>query len=253
MIEALAAFQDNYIWMIRKRIGPSVAVVDPGDAGPVIAALERSGAQLTTILITHHHADHTGGIDDLIAHTHAQAPDRFVQVIAPRGEPIAGAHTLVSDGDEVMIEDQNLRLRVLSVPGHTKGHIAYFTEDALDGTGAPSLFCGDTLFAGGCGRLFEGTPDQMWQSLQTLAGLPGTTRVFCAHEYTLSNLIFAHHAFPQHAGIQARLNAVREQRARNVMTLPSSIDLERQTNPFLLCANAAEFAALRERKDQFRG
>ncbi len=253
MVEAVAAFQDNYIWMIQNHGAKTVAVVDPGDAGPVIAALEHKGLRLTTILVTHHHADHTGGIDELMAYAYAKTPDQPVSVIAPREESIAGAHVHVVDGDEVMIDDQQIRLHVMAVPGHTRGHVAYFTQDPVDASGAPSLFCGDTLFAGGCGRLFEGTADQMWRSLQRLAALPGTTQVYCAHEYTLANLNFAQHAFPEHAGIRARLTTVKAMRAQGIMTVPSSIDLERQTNPFLLCTDAKEFAALRERKDQFRG
>lgn len=174
--------------MIQNHGAKTVAVVDPGDAGPVIAALEHKGLRLTTILVTHHHADHTGGIEDLMAYAYAKTPDQPVSVIAPREESIAGAHVHVVDGDEVMIDDQQIRLHVMAVPGHTRGHVAYFTQDPVDASGAPSLFCGDTLFAGGCGRLFEGTADQMWRSLQRLAALPGTTQVYCAHEYTLANL-----------------------------------------------------------------
>ena len=251
MIRAIAAFADNYIWIIEQQGHfPELAVVvDPGQAGPVLDALAARHLKLAAILITHHHADHTGGIADLIAH--APWPDgEMPQVFGPANEPIEGLTCKLHEGDVVEIPGLDLRLSVIEVPGHTRGHIAYF---GFCGSAQPVLFCGDTLFAAGCGRLFEGSPEQMWLSLQKLAGLPPETAVYCAHEYTLSNLKFAHHVFPDNSLIQQRLEKVANARARDQISLPSLISEELLTNPFLLSRDAAEFADYRRRKDSFRG
>lgn len=227
----------------------AAAVIDPGQAQPVLETLDQYGLALAAILITHHHADHTGGIEDLVM----QAPwleGQMPLVYGPTKDPINGLTRRVGQGDVVEIEPLNARFSVLEIPGHTLGHIAYF---GFCGSSDPVLFCGDTLFAAGCGRVFEGTPEQMWNSLQTLASLPGDTAVYCAHEYTLSNLKFAAHALPDHAAIQTRLESVSQLRKENRMTVPSSIEQELLTNPFLLCNSAHEFAQLRKRKDEFRG
>lgn len=233
-IAPIPAFADNYIWLLRR--GDRAAVVDPGDAAPVRAALAERGLELTAILVTHHHADHTGGVAALGAATGAQ-------VFAPAAEDIAGAGRTarrLRGGDA--IEVLGIAMQVIDVPGHTAGHIAYYAP------AAQALFCGDTLFAGGCGRVFEGTPAQMLDSLRKLTRLPGATRVFCAHEYTLSNLRFARAVEPDNARLRARQDACSAQRARGEPTVPSTMEEELATNPFLRVDAPAvrAAAALRE-------
>jgi len=252
---ALSAFADNYVWMLHD--GQRALVVDPGDAAPVEAALDDQGLELAAILVTHHHPDHVGGIDRL-------RPRLRGAVHGPARERIPEPFEARREGDR--IEALGLRLEVLEVPGHTAGHIAYFTQDA----GAdPLLFCGDTLFSAGCGRLFEGTPAQMHASLERLARLPGRTRVCCTHEYTVANLRFACAVEPANAQAAGHLRHCEDLRARGAITLPSSIELERRINPFLRCdettvvaaargqgaqdeSPVAVFAALREWKNRFR-
>ncbi|MBX3611445.1 MAG: hydroxyacylglutathione hydrolase [Hydrogenophaga sp.] len=252
----IPAFTDNYIWMLHN--GQRALVVDPGEASGVLQALKEAGLTLDTILITHHHADHTGGVAELREATGAR-------VIGPAFETMPEPLARVSGGEQV--QALGLTFDVIDVPGHTSGHIAYFCGDV---GGLPLVFCGDTLFSGGCGRLFEGTPAQMHDSLGRLAALPGNTRVCCTHEYTLSNLRFALAVEPANAELvayQARCEALR---ARQQPTLPSSIELERHINPFLrttepavVRAAAAQapgsgsdpvsvLAALREWKNVFR-
>jgi hydroxyacylglutathione hydrolase len=252
----IPAFSDNYIWALHD--GRQALVVDPGEAEGVARWLQQEGLRLDTILITHHHADHTGGVAALREATGAR-------VIGPAYETMPEPLQRVSEGDTVEVLGQ--RFDVIEVPGHTAGHIAYYTP-AMDG--APLLFCGDTLFSGGCGRLFEGTPAQMLDSLTRLAALPGDTRVCCTHEYTLSNLKFAQAIEPDNAALRAYVAHCQAQRAQNFPTLPSSIGLEKQINPFLRTdepavvrsAQAHEpgrpadavsvFATLREWKNVFR-
>ena len=253
------AFEDNYIWLIRSRApAPDnrlVAIVDPGDADPVLAALEREQLVPAAILCTHHHHDHVGGVMDLLRHYP-------LPVYGPATERIPGITHPVRDGDRVHIPAMAISLQVLGVPGHTAGHISYY--------GHGLLFCGDTLFSAGCGRLFEGTAEQMHTSLSRLAALPGDTAVYCAHEYTRSNLQFALAVEPDNRETRKYLDRVQAQRAAGLPTLPSSIGLERQINPFLRTAvdgviNAADkhagspqnnptlvFAALRRWKDNFK-
>jgi hydroxyacylglutathione hydrolase len=222
---ALSAFSDNYIWMLHD--GRQAVVVDPGDATPVLASLDAHGLSLKGILVTHHHIDHVGGL-------HGLRPRLEGPVYGPARENIPTPFEPVAEGDA--IELIGCRFEVLDVPGHTSGHIAYFHQPA---TGRPLVFCGDTLFSGGCGRLFEGTPAQMHRSLSRLAALPGDTRVCCAHEYTLSNLRFALAVEPRNADLQAYITVCESQRARREPTLPSSIGQERLINPFLRCGEPA--------------
>lgn len=217
----LPAFSDNYIWLLHN--GRQALVVDPGDAAPVQAALRAHGLQLQAILVTHHHADHVGGVHALRAATGATVYGPAFEVLPEPVERVDASTQLQLLG---------LDWRVLEVPGHTAGHIAWYAEPAGQ---APLLFCGDTLFSGGCGRLFEGTPAQMHASLQQLAQLPGTTRVACAHEYTLSNLKFACAVEPSNAALiqyRADCEALRQQQRP---TLPSTLAQERAINPFLRC------------------
>ncbi|WP_022962319.1 hydroxyacylglutathione hydrolase [Halopseudomonas pelagia] len=224
---ALPAFQDNYIWLIVDNDHHRVAVVDPGDAVPVITWLgRRPEYDLTHMLITHHHRDHTGGLATIKAATGCK-------VWGPAAEEIPGLDRKLDDGETLSLFGQTLE--VISVPGHTRGHIAFFCNEP----GAPWLLSGDTLFAGGCGRLFEGTAEQMHRSLQRLAALPDHTRIYCAHEYTQANLRFARAVEPDNADIKVRAEVVDDLRAAGRMTLPSSIGLEKKTNPFLRAGVAA--------------
>jgi hydroxyacylglutathione hydrolase len=253
---AVPAFNDNYLWLIHD--GVHAAVVDPGDAAPIIAALETHNLSLVAILLTHHHADHVGGVSTLLKQYN-------VPVFGPRDEPIEGITQAMSEGDTAIVPELALSLRALNVPGHTRGHIAYYTPERN------WLFCGDTLFAGGCGRLFEGTPMQMTTSLAKLTALPDATQVFCAHEYTLSNLRFAHEIEPENDALGARIRNEQAKRERGEPTVPSTIGLEKLTNPFLRCDEptvierlvsagrlpgqrepVAVFAALREWKNVYK-
>ncbi|MDP3672689.1 MAG: hydroxyacylglutathione hydrolase [Telluria sp.] len=254
---AIPAFQDNYLWLIHD--GVHAAVVDPGDAAPVLAALAAHKLTLTAILLTHHHADHIGGVPQLLSH--AKVP-----VFGPAREDIGAVTEPLAEGELVRLPALGLAFSVRDVPGHTRGHIAYVRE----GGGERWLFCGDTLFAGGCGRLFEGSPAQMAASLDKLASLPDDTKVFCAHEYTLANLRFAQAVEPDNVQLRQRIENESAKRSAGIPTVPSSIGLEKATNPFLryrepaiaahlvaagkLAAGASAleaFAALREYKNTF--
>ncbi|MFT3721393.1 hydroxyacylglutathione hydrolase [Pseudorhodoferax sp.] len=232
---ALPAFADNYVWMLHD--GQAALVVDPGDAGPVFEALQRCGLQLRSILVTHHHADHVGGVAALREATGAQ-------VFGPAREHIPEPLVRLSGGDRLAPGPATLGLafEVIDVPGHTAGHIAYWCADV---DGSPVLFCGDTLFSAGCGRLFEGTPAQMLASLDRLAALPPGTRVCCAHEYTLSNLKFARAVEPGSADLLHYTAQCEARRAAHQPTLPSSIGLERRVNPFLRVREPAVAQAAR--------
>jgi hydroxyacylglutathione hydrolase len=226
----IPAFADNYIWLVRE--GGFVAVVDPGDAAPVIAHIEREGVVLAAILATHHHGDHVGGIRDLLA----RWP---VPVFGPAREAIPGRTHALAEGESIVVPRIGLALSVLDIPGHTAGHIAY--------VGDCVVFCGDTLFAAGCGRLFEGTPAQMVSSLDKLSALPEATRVYCGHEYTLANLRFALAVEPGSAVLLERQSREQAKRERGLATLPSTIGEEHATNPFLRAGEATLRAAAERR------
>ena len=251
-IVPLPAFQDNYIWTLRS--GKHAAVVDPGEARPVKDYLAQEGLSLVAILATHHHPDHVGGIAELVAR------DK-VPVFGPKGEPIPALTHPVGQDDKVEIPALDASFSVLDIPGHTRAHVAYY--------GLGSLFCGDTLFACGCGRVFEGTPAQMLDSLSKLAALPDETKVYCGHEYTLANIRFARAVDPGNAALAAREERAQRLRDAGRPTLPSTLGEERATNPFLRCAEPAVvesankylgariadpvrvFAAIREWKNRF--
>ncbi|HEX2825391.1 MAG TPA: hydroxyacylglutathione hydrolase [Burkholderiales bacterium] len=216
------AFNDNYVWTVRD--ATHAIVVDPGDAAPVIEYLDREGLTLAAILNTHHHADHVGGNAKLLARWK-------VPVFGPRDERIAEVTNRVGDGDRVRLPHFGIELDVLEIPGHTRSHIA-FTGDGL-------LFCGDTLFAAGCGRLFEGTPAQMHTSLSRLAALPDSTRVYCGHEYTLANIRFARAVEPGNAALADFEARATRQRERGEPTLPTEIGQEKATNPFIRVTESA--------------
>jgi hydroxyacylglutathione hydrolase len=226
----IPAFKDNYIWLLRK--GAAAAVVDPGDARPVLELLARERLSLSSILVTHHHADHQGGVAGLLAYYPAE-------VFGPAAESITGISKPLRDGDRVQIACCDVDFQVIAVPGHTLGHIAYY--------GAGCLFCGDTLFGGGCGRLFEGSPEQMADSLARLAVLPDDTVVYCAHEYTQENLRFALAVEPGNGRLQSRAREVARARARACSTVPSTIGIEKASNPFLRCSEPEVAAAARRR------
>jgi len=221
-ISAIPAFQDNYIWLLTGG-GTSCAVVDPGDEEPVLEELEKRGLDLRYILLTHHHPDHTGGVLDLLDHFDAE-------VFGPDDKRIPCKQHICSEGDLVSLPDINVKFKVLEVPAHTNSHIAFYGGAVND---AVALFCGDTLFSIGCGRLFEGTPADMQLSLDKLAALPAETLVYCAHEYTQSNCAFAMEVEPANAALRARSAEVNALRAAGRITLPSTIGGELASNPFL--------------------
>jgi len=254
-VTPVPAFSDNYLWLAHGNDAGRALVVDPGDARAVVDALAGAGMALEVILVTHHHPDHVGGVADLVARTGAR-------VYGPAREQVPAPFTPVRGGDAVELPSMELRFDVIDVPGHTAGHVAYY--------GHGVVFCGDTLFSAGCGRLFEGTPEQMLASLDALAALPDDTRVYCAHEYTLANLRFAMTVEPENPDLRAWQQEAASLRARDVPTIPTTIGREKRLNPFLrarvagvrraaeahagasLASPVAVFAEIRRWKDGFR-
>jgi len=217
-IKPVAAFRDNYIWLLINPDHRRAAIVDPGDAAPVLAALQELQLQPCAILLTHHHQDHVGGVAGLL--------DEFAMpVYGPAAENIPSVSSPLQDGDRICIDGLPAEFRVLAIPGHTRGHIAYL--------GHGTLFCGDTLFMAGCGRLFEGTAKQMLASLDRLCELPDDTLVYCGHEYTQANLRFAGAVEPENTDIRERALDSTARRARGEPTVPATLALEKLTNPFL--------------------
>lgn len=251
-IEILPIFSDNYVYLLRDAARGVTGVVDPGDAAPVLARLDETGWKLDWILSTHHHQDHTAGNVELKRRTGCQ-----IAGPAAERDAIPGIDLELREGDLFELGDASAA--VLETPGHTRGHISYWFEDDS------ALFCADTLFALGCGRVFEGTPPQMWASLSKLAALPGATRIYCGHEYTLSNARFALTVDPDNAALQRRAAEIEQLRAAGRPTIPSTLAVELETNPFLRAGDArirrglgladapdAEvFAEIRRRKDRF--
>lgn len=251
----IPALSDNYIWILKHPDAPAAVVVDPGEALPILDALERGNLEPAAVLITHHHGDHVGGLGEVCA----RFPD--IPVYGPARERVRGVTNTVEEGDRVRLDALDTEFRVLATPGHTAGHVCF--------VGGGILACGDTLFAGGCGRVFEGTPEQMHESLQKLANLPEDTLGCCGHEYTIANLTFAQAVEPGNRRIHERVERASNTRAADMPTVPFRIDEELQTNPFLRCdepeirASAVRragreltsasqvFAVLREWKNEF--
>lgn len=252
-IFAIPAFSNNYIWCIHD--SKHAIIVDPGDASPVIKTLNEKQLTLTHILITHHHHDHIGGIKEL----KKTYPD--VTVYGPQNPQIDGIDQRLEEGSNIALHNPNIDLKVMETPGHTMDHIVFYNQQLL--------FCGDTLFSAGCGRMFEGTPDVFYRSLQKLAQLPEQIKVYCTHEYTLANLAFAAHVDPENTVLRDYQTWATTQREKNQITLPSNISEQKQINPFLRCnsqkikqniesimnlsteSEVEVFAALRRCKDNF--
>ena len=258
-ITAIRAFNDNYIWKLSAtddKKNTKAIIVDPGDASVVFENLEKHQQILTSIFITHHHSDHIGGVKAL------KKAYKCV-VYGPANEAPSVVDIPLKQGDKITADNTQLEFKVIDVPGHTLGHIAYYnsSEDIL--------FCGDTLFAGGCGRLFEGTAEQMFNSLDKLSKLPDSTRIYCAHEYTVDNLKFAVSVDPDNQQLQQRLQQAEIDRKKTIKTVPSLLALEKKTNPFLrsssfslkrvaesqvghkIISESEVFAVIRKLKDHF--
>ena len=230
-IDPIEAFQDNYIWLIHN--DQNSIIVDPGDAKPVISALERKKLNLVAILITHHHADHIGGVIAL------QEKYPHIKIFAPQKDKYDFVNISLKNGDEINIPELQINYKIIEIPGHTQGHIAYYDMK--------NLFCGDTLFACGCGRIFDGTHEQMYNSLKKISALPKDTKIYCAHEYTKKNISFALSLDPDDTNLKLRKALVSN--IKN--TIPSSLEEELKTNPFLKCTSLEAFKRLRDLKDQY--
>lgn len=230
-IDPIEAFQDNYIWLIHN--DQNSIIVDPGDAGPVISALERKNLNLVAILITHHHADHIGGVMAL------QEKYPHIKIFAPQKDKYEFVNISLKNGDEINIPELQINYKIIEIPGHTRGHIAYYDKK--------NLFCGDTLFACGCGKIFDGTHEQMYNSLKKISALPKDTKIYCAHEYTKKNITFALSLDPDDTNLKLR----KESLSNVTNTIPSSLEEELKTNPFLKCTSLEAFKSLRDLKDQY--
>ncbi|WP_375751070.1 hydroxyacylglutathione hydrolase [Vibrio sp. HN007] len=249
-IKSIPAFNDNYIWLIQNNEN-GCAVVDPGDATPVLSFLEEQGLTLEAILVTHHHNDHTGGVAAL----HRAFPQ--VKIVGPENDAVASLTNGMSEGDQFSLF--GVTFSVLDLPGHTRGHIGYLGDN--------KLFCGDVLFSAGCGRIFEGTSEQMFDSISKIAALPDETEVYCAHEYTASNVVFALAAEPDNKQLLNYRDEVQQLRTQQKSTIPTTLHREKEINPFLRVTEptiiqsvsnrtnestpSAIFAALREWKNEF--
>jgi hydroxyacylglutathione hydrolase len=255
-IHPIPAFDNNYFWIIYNSKTKDACIIDPGDAKPVNNFLNKNNLNLTYILITHHHWDHTGGVSEL-------KKEHKSIVFGPNNPKIKDIDNIVSEQNNnlVNLEKLNISFKVLDVPGHTLDHVAYFSNNTID---VPVLFCGDTLFSGGCGRLFEGSATQMQNSLSKISSLLSNTNIYCAHEYTLSNLKFAESILPSDQDIKDYINHVKKLREKNTPSLPSNIKQEKLINLFLRCDDIelqtaldtqgdslASFTKLRELKDNF--
>lgn len=249
----IPAFSDNYIWMLQRTGSKAVVLVDPGETRRILRLVEEQGVIPVALLITHHHGDHVGGV--------AQLLEKFpvMKVYGPSHENIPGITHRLKQDDQIHIDEIDATFQVIDVPGHTRGHIAYYGEGAL--------FCGDTVFACGCGRLFEGTPEQMTDSLAKIAALPAATKIYCAHEYTLANIGFARWVEPDNEDLLQRDDEDMARQEKGIPTVPSTLELELKTNPFLryrvagvkqaaekfagkkLNTDAEVFAAIRRWKD----
>ena len=237
-IVAVPVLTDNYVWLIHNADSGETAAVDPSVAGPVLEAVASRGWSLTQVLNTHWHPDHTGGNEGLKAATGCS-------IIAPaEARRVSQVDRVVAEGDRVTVA--GAEAVVWDIPAHTAGHIAYYFEDE------DMIFVGDTMFAMGCGRLFEGTAEEMYSNMQRIAALPGDTRIYCGHEYTLANARFAAHVEPENTAVAARLAEVEAIRERGEITLPTTVAQERETNPFVRSTNVEEFARRRAEKDSFR-
>ena len=230
-IDPIEAFQDNYIWLIHN--DQNSVIVDPGDAGPVISALERKNLNLVAILITHHHADHIGGGIAL------QEKYPHIKIFAPQKDKYDFVNISLKNGDEINIPELQINYKIIEIPGHTRGHIAYYDKK--------NLFCGDTLFACGCGKIFDGTHEQMYNSLKKISALPKDTKIYCAHEYTKKNITFALSLDSDDTNLKLRKALVSNMKN----TIPSSLEEELKTNPFLKCTSLEAFKRLRDLKDQY--
>jgi len=225
VVKAIKAFNDNYIWCIHSNTTQHIALVDPGDAEVCIQYIEENNLQLSTIFITHRHSDHVGGVDQLIKYCNNK--NWSVNTYGPTKEAIKYSDVKVKNGDVIHDKALNIDCEVIDIPGHTLGHVAYLIED--------NLFCGDTLFSAGCGRIFDGTSEELFNSLNTLSALPEKTRVYCAHEYTMANLEFALTVDPTNDELINYYNYVSSLRDKKQSSIPSSICIEKKINPFLRC------------------
>ena len=245
IIHPLPVLQDNIVWVWV--VGKEAVVVDPSISSPVLTWLKSKGLNLIAILQTHHHDDHIGGTQDLLKHWPSAA------VVASKDDLDRIPFQTISVINEKELFLMGYTIKVLDIPGHTRSHIAFYLSDKGKKRKKPALFCGDTLFGGGCGRLFEGTPKEMFTSLNRINSLPPETLIYCAHEYTESNLRWANQLYPEDDPIKRRLEEVITKREKGVTSLPSSLSEERQTNLFLQVKNIKEFSVLREHKDRWKG